>query len=94
VSWSVGAESYHQGLKGYFASLQAAFDDLTITRGIIIADGDYVACQTKISGTFAREFTHAPVGPRRPNGRPWCRAHEHFPLRRSGTPRRGMGADG
>ena len=63
-----GAELDYDGLKGYFASLRAAFDDLTISRGIIVAEGDYVACQTMIAGTFVREFTHSPVGPLPPNG--------------------------
>jgi len=63
-----GAELDYEGLKGYFASLRAAFDDLTIRRGIIVAEGDYVACQTTIAGTFVREFTHSPVGPLSPNG--------------------------
>jgi len=56
------------GLKGYFAALRAAFDDLTITRGIIVVEGDHVACQTTIVGTFVREFTHSPVGSLPPNG--------------------------
>jgi predicted ester cyclase len=63
-----GAELDYEGLKGYFASLRAAFDDLTISRGIIVAEGDYVACQTTMAGTFVREFTHSPVGPLPPNG--------------------------
>ena len=63
-----GAETDYEGLKGYFASLRAAFDDLTISRGIIVVEGDYVACQTTIAGTFVREFTHSPVGPLPPNG--------------------------
>jgi predicted ester cyclase len=63
-----GAELDYEGLKGYFASLRAAFDDLTISRGIIVAEGDYVACQTTIAGTFVREFTPSPVGPLPPNG--------------------------
>jgi predicted ester cyclase len=29
---------------------------------------DYVACQTTITGTFVREFTHSPVGSLPPNG--------------------------
>jgi predicted ester cyclase len=62
------AETDYEGLKGYFASLRAAFDDLTISRGIIVVEGDYVACQTTIAGTFVREFTHSPVGPLPPNG--------------------------
>jgi predicted ester cyclase len=63
-----GAELDYGGLKGYFASLRAAFDDLTIKRGIIVAEGDYIACQTTITGTFVREFTQSPVGPLPPNG--------------------------
>jgi predicted ester cyclase len=64
-----GAESDYEGLKAYFASLRAAFDDLTISRGIMVVEGGYVACQTTIAGTFAREFTHSPIGPLPPNGR-------------------------
>lgn len=63
-----GAELDYEGLKGFFASLRAAFDDRTISRVIIVAEGDYVACQTTTSGTFVREFTHSPVGPLPPNG--------------------------
>jgi predicted ester cyclase len=62
------AELDYQGLKGYFASSRAAFDDLTISRGIMVVEGDYVACQTTITGTFVREFTHSPVGPVPPDG--------------------------
>jgi hypothetical protein len=58
-----GAELDYEGLKGYFASLRAAFDDLTISRGIMVVEGDYVSCQTTITGTFVREFTQSPVGP-------------------------------
>jgi predicted ester cyclase len=70
-----GADTDYEGLKGYFASLRAAFDDLTISRGIMIVEGDYIACQTSIAGTFAREFTHSPVGTVQPNG-----AHVMFEL--------------
>jgi predicted ester cyclase len=63
-----GAELDYQGLKAYFASLRAAFDHLAISRGIMVVEGDYVACQTTITGTFVREFTHSPVGPLSPNG--------------------------
>jgi predicted ester cyclase len=65
-----GAELDYEGLKDYFGSLRAAFDDLTITRGIMVVEGDYVACQTTITGTFVREFTHSPVGPLPPTGNP------------------------
>lgn len=63
-----GRELDFEGLQGYFASLRAAFDDLTIKRGIIVVEGNYVACQTTIAGTFVRVFTHSPVGPLPPNG--------------------------
>jgi predicted ester cyclase len=48
--------------------MRAAFDDLTIGRRIMVVEGDYVACQTTITGTFVREFTHSPIGPLPPNG--------------------------
>jgi predicted ester cyclase len=63
-----GAEMDYEGLKAFFASLRAAFDDLTISRGVMVVEGDYVACQTTITGTFVREFTRSPVGPLPPNG--------------------------
>jgi predicted ester cyclase len=64
-----GAESDYEGLKRYFASLRAAFDNLTISRGIMIVEDCYVACQTTIEGTFVREFKQSPVGPLPPTGR-------------------------
>jgi predicted ester cyclase len=63
-----GAELDYAGLQGFWAALRAAFDDLTITRGIMVVEGNYIACQTTISGILAREFTHSPVGPLPPNG--------------------------
>ena len=56
------------GLLAYFASLRAAFDDRKITRGIVVAEGNTIACQTWIEGTFTREFTQSPAGPLPPNG--------------------------
>lgn len=63
-----GRELDYQGLQAYFGALRAAFDDLTIERGIVIVEDNYVACQTTIVGTFVREFTHSAVGPLPPNG--------------------------
>lgn len=63
-----GFETDYAGLTSYFQSIRAAFDDRSIRRGIIVAEGDYVACQTWIEGRFAREFTRSPVGPLAPNG--------------------------
>ena len=63
-----GFESGYAGLAAYFATVRAAFDDRKITRGIIVAEGNTVACQTWIEGTFAREFTQSPAGPLPPTG--------------------------
>jgi predicted ester cyclase len=64
-----GFEADYAGLTNYFKAIRAAFDDRTIRRGIIVAEGDYVACQTWMQGTFVREFTNSPAGPLPPNGR-------------------------
>ncbi|GAA4238428.1 hypothetical protein GCM10022254_54330 [Actinomadura meridiana] len=63
-----GSEADFDGLNDYFAAIRAAFDDRSIRRGIVVAEGDHMACQTWIEGTFVREFTQSPAGPVRPNG--------------------------
>jgi predicted ester cyclase len=63
-----GFETDFDGLNNYFKSVRAAFEDRSIRRGIIVVQGNYVACQTWIGGTFAREFTQSPVGSLPPNG--------------------------
>lgn len=63
-----GFETGYAGLTAYFASIRAAFSDRKITRGIIVAEGNTMACQTWIEGTFTREFTKSPAGPLPPNG--------------------------
>ena len=63
-----GQEADYAGLSGYFDAVRAAFDDLSIRRGIIVVDGDHVACQTWIEGRFVREFTQSPAGKLAPNG--------------------------
>jgi hypothetical protein len=63
-----GFETDYAGLTAYFASIRAAFDDRKITRGIIVAEGNTIACQTWIEGTFVREFTRSPAGPLPPTG--------------------------
>jgi predicted ester cyclase len=64
-----GFDSDYAGLTDYFASVRAAFDDRSIRRGIMVVEGNYVACQTWIEGTFVREFTQSPAGPLPPNGK-------------------------
>ena len=64
-----GFEADFAGLMAYFASVREAFDDLSIRRGVVVAENDYLACQTWIDGTFVREFTQSPAGPLPPNGK-------------------------
>ena len=63
-----GFESDYTALTEYFRSLRSAFDDRVIRRGIIVAEGDVIACQTWIEGTFVRPFTHSPAGTLEPTG--------------------------
>jgi hypothetical protein len=63
-----GFDADYAGLTEYFRSLRAAFDDRSIRRGIIVAEGDYIACQTWIEGTFVHPFTQSPAGQVQPTG--------------------------
>lgn len=63
-----GFETDFEGLNAYFASVRAAFERRSVRRSIIIAEGNHIACQTWIEGTFTREFTHSPAGLLPPNG--------------------------
>ena len=63
-----GFEADYGGLTNYFKSVRDAFDDRSIRRGIIVVEGNYVACQTRIEGQFVREFAQSPAGPLPPNG--------------------------
>ena len=63
-----GYEADYAGLTNYFKSIREAFEERSIRRGIIIVEGQYVACQTWIEGKFVREFTRSPAGPLPPNG--------------------------
>jgi predicted ester cyclase len=59
-----------EALRGYFASLRAAFTDLRLVREQIIVEGLHVAARTSFSGVFTGEFTQSPVGPLAPHGDP------------------------
>jgi predicted ester cyclase len=63
-----GFDTDYAGLANYFKSVRASFEDRSIRRGIIIAEGDYIACQTWIEGRFVREFAYSPAGALPPNG--------------------------
>ena len=64
-----GFEADYSSTLEYFKAIRSAFDDRSMRRGITIAEGDYLACQTQIEGRFVREFTYSPAGPLAPNGR-------------------------
>jgi|SRR5580700_1863667 predicted ester cyclase len=55
-------------LRGYFASLRAAFSDLRIVREQIIVDGNFLAARSTFSGDFTSVFTYSPIGPVEPTG--------------------------
>jgi len=64
-----GFETDYAGLTAYFKSVRAAFDERSIRRGIVIVEGNYIACQTWIEGRFVREFAQSPAGTLPPNGK-------------------------
>ena len=64
-----GFEADFAGLDAYFASVREAFDGRSIRRGVMVVEGDQIACQTWIEGTFVHEFTQSPIGPLPPNGK-------------------------
>jgi predicted ester cyclase len=59
-----------EALRLFFASLRAAFTDFRIVREQIVADGVHLAARNTFSGTFTDVFTHSPIGPVQPHGRP------------------------
>ena len=59
-----------EALRGYFASLRAAFTDLRLAREQIVVEGLHVAARTRFSGTFTGVFAQSPVGPMEPHGKP------------------------
>jgi predicted ester cyclase len=64
-----GFDTDYEGLQAYFKSIREAFDERSIRRGIIVVEGNHVACQTWMEGRFVREFTMSPAGPLPPNGK-------------------------
>src|ERR1700747_765987 len=63
-----GFDTNYAGLTEYFQSIRAAYEDRPSRGGIISAEGDLIACQPWIEGTFTRPFTHSPAGKLEPNG--------------------------
>jgi hypothetical protein len=63
-----GADIDFMSLRGYFAALRAAFENLAVRRAFIIGEDRYLAARTIFSGTFTRPFIHASVGELPPTG--------------------------
>ena len=59
-------------LKALWGAMREAFTGFTVTRGHIVVEGDFVAAQTTMAGTFDEQFTQSPVGPLPPTGRPFA----------------------
>lgn len=59
-----------EALRVYFASLRSAFMDLRIVRKQIVVEDLHVAARTAFSGLFTDVFTHSPIGPLPPHGKP------------------------
>ena len=78
-----GWEANYAAFTAYFRSWRHAFDNRKITRGIVIVEGDYIACQTTMEGDFGARV-HAVTG--RTAATQWAtrrvRADQHLPLRR------------
>jgi len=64
-----GFDVGYSGIANYFKAIREAFDDRSIRRGIIVGQGNHIACQTWIEGKFVREFTQSPAGALPPNGK-------------------------
>ena len=63
-----GGDLGFEELRAYFASLRAAFSDLRVVRGQIIADGSHLTARSICSGEFTGVFTYSPIGPVQPTG--------------------------
>ena len=63
-----GGDLSFEELRAYFASLRAAFSNLRLVRGQIIADGRFLAARNTFSGDFTGVFTSSPIGPVKPTG--------------------------
>jgi hypothetical protein len=63
-----GFDADYKGLTEWFQSVRDAFDERSIQRGIIVVEGNRMAVQTWIEGTFVRPFTQSPAGSVEPTG--------------------------
>jgi len=55
-------------MREMWTAVHARYSEMRCEVPIIVAEGDYIACQTWIEGTFARPFTRSPAGRLEPTG--------------------------
>lgn len=55
-----GGDRTYEQVRDGFASMRAAFPDLSIVREYVIVDSNYVGARTRFSGTFENEWTRSP----------------------------------
>jgi hypothetical protein len=53
-----GFDADYGGLTEYFRSIREAFDDRSIRQGIIVAEGELIACETWIEGRLLDHGRH------------------------------------
>jgi hypothetical protein len=86
-----GREWDSKGLKDYFAALRAAFDDLSITRGIVVVEGQFRGVPDDDHRNIrarVQPLTRWVVATKRESRR--VRVDQHLPLRRNRAHCRGV----
>ena len=65
-----GGDLTYEELRDGFASMRAAFPDLSVVREYVIVDSNYAGARTRFSGTFENEWTRSPNESVPPTGKP------------------------
>lgn len=65
-----GGDRTYEQVRDGFASMRAAFPDLSIVREYVIVDSNYVGARTRFSGTFENEWRRSPNELVPPTGKP------------------------
>jgi hypothetical protein len=75
-----GSTIDREQLWAVFAAYRAAFDNFSVTRQMILSDGEnFIASQTTFAGRFVRPLSASPLGVLQPSGKPFVqRIHNLF----------------
>ncbi|WP_192843592.1 ester cyclase [Leptolyngbya sp. NIES-2104] len=65
-----GGDRTYEEVRDGFASMRAAFPDLSIVREYVIVDSNYVGARTRFSGTFKNDWRRSPNELVPPTGKP------------------------